>query len=262
MYIDSDGVHIVGTTYDTGYGRLERPIFRWKGADEIYIGAGAYHHSGTTEQLLYWNSELTFELEAAGSNSLSDNYDADGWHYIYLDDAAIVTQASALLDKDCFRNETTAPTYSASKHGWYSGNDRCIFAVYETGSALLEFYHTSGNFVSFGAEIADITIQDVDASWEDAESALTIPGFATKASVHFYSAYNDQAGNLFWRTNGQTDTTGNRIGVFGGADSPVLQNTVDVITDSNQLFEMKFTAVANASTVNAWTQGWYFPEGM
>ena len=68
MYIDSDGVHIAGTIYNTGYGRFERPRFEWEtsaqgsgGGDEIFIHAGAYHHSGTTEQMVYWNSQIDFE---------------------------------------------------------------------------------------------------------------------------------------------------------------------------------------------------------
>ena len=158
MYIDSDGVHI-GTTVANSetLGRVMRPKFRWKDADEIYIGAGAYHHSGTSEQFVYWNSEITFELEKTvdgGDNNDSDTFDTDGWHYIYLDDSAIVTQASALLDKDCFLNDMTAPAYSATKHGWYNGNDRCIFAIYETSDAVYEFIHDGGDEIFYGQLLA------------------------------------------------------------------------------------------------------------
>ena len=115
-------------------GLTHRSNFEWKDADEIYIGAGSYYHVGTSSQVVYWNSKLTFQLQSGGSNAASDDYGADGWHYIYLDDSAIVTQGAALLDADCFLNDTTAPAWSETKHGWYNGDDRCIFAVYETGS--------------------------------------------------------------------------------------------------------------------------------
>ena len=146
-------------------GYVQRPKFRWKDGDEIYIGAGAYHHSGTSEQVVYWNSELTFVLQSGGSNALSDDYGADGWHYIYLDDSAIVTQGAALLDADCFLNETTAPAWSVAKKGWYNGNDRCIFACYETGGAILSFYHDGSDYIMWDEDFAGGTTAKTDADY-------------------------------------------------------------------------------------------------
>ena len=37
-----------------GIGNLRRPMFRWHAdGDKIYIGAGGYHHSGTSDQFVY-----------------------------------------------------------------------------------------------------------------------------------------------------------------------------------------------------------------
>jgi len=266
MYIDSDGVHIGSTLTTEAYGRAERARLRWKDADEIYIGAGAYHHSGTSEQMVYWNSEITFELEAAGSNAASDDYAADGWHYIYLDDSAIVTQASALLDADCFLNSrATPPTYSASKHGWYapgtgntSTSDRCIFAVYETGDTTLEFYHMGNDYVQFADKISTNSSTNITDSFADA-TALRVPAFATLANVTFQSQYVDTTTTLNYRINGQTGTTGIVVG-YVAAGVTVGVTTTNVLADANGLIEWKESA-ASSNTFSLYTNGWFFPIG-
>jgi hypothetical protein len=86
---------------------LQRSTFRWNAAaSKLYIGAGAYVHNGSTHnQVVGWNTELEFELQSTGNNGLSSDYGADGWHYIYLDDAAIIARATSLMVGACFRND-------------------------------------------------------------------------------------------------------------------------------------------------------------
>lgn len=268
MYISSSGVFISGAIYNDGYGRVERSKFRWKDGDEIYMGAGAYHHSGTTEQLVYWNSEITFELEATadgGDNADSDVFDADGWHYIYLDDTAIVTQASALLDADCFLNETTAPTYSATKHGWYNGSDRCIFAVYETSDAILEFFHDGGELVIHAQQIQELASTDIDTTYTDVDIATSVPGFSTKAEINSYIEVKTSDASIYglWRVNGATAANGyyfaglERIATDQGGYFP----NFTVILDSSQIFEVKMSRAGDDKLASN-TVGWYFPNGM
>jgi len=241
-------------------GFVQRAKFTWKDADEIYIEPAVYHHSGTTNQLAYWDTQLTFHLESAGSNSDSSDYGADGWHYIYLDDSAIVTQAAPLLDAGCFLNNTQTPSWTVAKHGWYYGSDRCIFAVYETGGSISEFWHDGGDYVNYGGWSYDISIQDVDADWVDAEAALTMPSFSTKALFTAIITYNDTPGNLVWRTKGSANDDGHLLLIV---DADIAQNVgraVPVITDASQMIQFKH--VASNNTVNGYTEGWYFPAGM
>lgn len=270
MYITSTGVYIAGAIYNDGYGRVERPKFRWKDADEIYIGAGAYHHSGTTEQLVYWNSELTFHLESAGSNSDSDDYGADGWHYIYLDDSAIVTQASALLDADCFVNDTTAPSYSATKHGWYgpgtggtSTSDRCIFAIFETGDAVVEFHHDGGVYVQRAAYDNVRGVADLDTTWTAVDASDVLPGFATKGEMTFFAEGKaDATVTMSHRPTDQTDTTGTRVLWFERiATDQYFGASCTVFTNTSQSFDVKLS-VSDTDTAGVDGLGWYFPNGM
>ena len=258
------GVVFVGTLVieDPGPPSPHRSRFRWKDADEIYIGAGSYDHVGSTRQTVYWNSEITFHLESTGSNALSDDYGADGWHYIYLDDSAIITQASALLDADCFLNETTAPTYSATKHGWYNGNDRCISAVYETGDAIYEFYHDGGDSMSYVNQIQEYALAP-DTTFTDVDMATSVPGFSTKVLVRVtVDAETAVTVAVYYRPNGATGATGQVLAGLEhiGTDQAVFVGSQIVFTDSSQIIEIK--TVDATSHIDIFTMGWYFPVGM
>jgi hypothetical protein len=235
-----------------------RATFAYSDTDTITIGAGSYFHDGTVRQTVFWDAAITFDLGSGGSNALSDELGVSEWHYIYLDDSAIVTQADSELDADCFLNDTTAPSWSAAKHGWYNGSDRCIFAVLTNGSSqILEFFHNEA-FVLFADGVTDRAQADLDTTWTDV--TLSIPGFSQMAQALFACAYVDGASQLFWRTNGQTGTTGHAVG-NADADTAVSYNTVMVITDSSQKIEVKHSA-SNANTTGVNTEGFYLPNGM
>jgi len=252
-------------------GYAQRSQFIWSDADQILIEPGVYHHDGTTDQLVYWNSQLDFKLQSGGDNSDSDDWGADGWHYIYLDDSAIDTLGSNLLDDTCFLNVTganAAPAWTVAKHGWYGDgvgtaetNDRCIFACYETGNAILEFFHES-NLVLFADRIATRAAATLTTTFADI-TALRIPAFSKEADALFYSYYVSTVGGnngVWWRTNGQSGSTGHYVGALNDA-SAMAAVSARVITDSSGVIEMK--EVLNTDyTYAVETNGWYFPVGM
>jgi hypothetical protein len=246
---------------DIFHGYAKRGKFRWKDAGEIYLGPGVYHHEGTVNQLLYWNSELTFKCGSAGSNSDSDDLTASAWHYIYIDDSAVVTAGVKLLTETEFRNETTAPTWNAAKHGWYNAgvpNDRCVFAVLTSGaSAVLEFYN-SGDYVQFVDTITEGNNLAPSTTWTDV--TLELPGFSTRGHLGFVVEYVDATATNYVRINGQTGTTGHIVAEVSATDIQHYVN-MDVITDSTQNIEHKFSG-ATTNTVDIFMHGWYFPEGM
>ena len=232
-----------------------RPKFRWKDADEIYIGAGEYHHEGTTEQIVYWDSELTFAAGSGGSNADSVDLAASDWYYLYIDDSAVVTLGATLLTAAQLVMNITAPTYSAAKHGWYNGLDRCIFADLTTGAnALIEFFN-DGDTVLWANGVTNQTDIDIDTTFTDI-GALIIPAFATLGTCTFHSI-NGLAWS--WRTNGQTGT-GSHLAVYSTATQEGY-DTTDVITDSSQIIEVR-NNVSGAQTISCSTEGWKFPTGM
>jgi len=259
-------VDAIGDTGTALPGLVIRPKFTWKDADEIYISPGVYHHQGTTEQLVYWDSQLTFQFGSGGSNAGSDDLSASDHFYVFLDDSAIVTQGAALLDAGCFIAKDAANVtveWNAAKHGWYettATSDRCIFSVLTSGaSAVLEFFH-DGDFVAYADYIEELGVTDIDDTFTDIDLSSSIPEFATLATLFFWSSYVDGVSRLSWRTNGQTGSTGHSV-AYSDGDSHESTNTAIVQTDSSQIIEVRYS-LANGNTMRVYSDGWYFPHGM
>jgi len=259
IYTEQNAEHI----FRSLFGFVRRAKFRWKDADEIYIGPGCYHHYGSTRnRLVWWNSELTFKLGSAGSNGSSDDVD-DGavtWHYIYIDDSAVNSLASNELTAAEFLNDTTAPTWSDTYHGFYNGNDRCIGAVLASAAnAVLEFFHDGSEYIQYADNISEYSGAP-SSTWTDVDLTSSIPGFCTRAALSIRATYGDAGSVLYCRVNGQTGATGIVLGTAGAAAS--YDTIVSAIaTSSAQVIEVKYdTATTNTVIIN--TVGWYFPRGM
>lgn len=244
--VDVADLQTVNTAFP---GTLVRPRFRWKDADEIYIGPGAYHHQGTTEQMVFWDSELTLQLTGLGNNE---------WRYVAIDDSAIVTLGDNELTANEFTHGTTAPTWSDSKHGQYVGSDRVITAVRTDGSGnVLEFWHDGGDYVAYGTDFQDRPGADLDSTWTDV--TLTIPAFALAAQVQFSCSYVDTSNEMFYRPNGGAGTGFSVAVCTAGTVEGV--SIAKVLTDTSQILEVKLSA-DGADTARVETGGWYFPKGM
>lgn len=90
-----------------------RSRFLWKDVNEIYIDSGCYFHKGTTNQNVYWDSQLTYQFS---SLTVSD------WSYLYIDDSSVVSAGTNLLTASEFIDSTTEPSWSDTKQGWYFPN--------------------------------------------------------------------------------------------------------------------------------------------
>lgn len=239
-------------------GYLVRAKFLWKDADEVYIDPGVYHHSGTTTQFASWASQITFQLGSGGSNAGSTDLGNNEFHYIYIDDSAVVTLGNNVLTASEFLNSTTAPTYNTAKHGWYNGSDRCIFAIRTNGSAqILEFFHED-NQCYYADSIEDRAPTDLDTTWIDV--TLTIPGFTYTGIVTFIGAWVNGVSIGYWRTNGQSGAFGHSVYQVH-VDGILAYNTTEVHTDSSQIIEVKHS-LSNGNTLAVNTEGWLFPIGM
>ena len=231
-------------------GSLVRPVFEWKDADEIYIGGGVYHHAGTTDQIVYWDSQLTYQFTGLA---------ATDWIYLYIDDSAVVTLGTNVLTVSEFIDNNTEPAWDHAKKGWYNGLDRCIMAIYTDGTPdMLEFHHDGGDLFQYGNIEADLWEQNLGVNWTDV--TLTIPKFATAAQVLFKHQYVNGDINGNYRTNGDA-TAGHPTGQALNNAAERSWNSFKVLTDTNQKIEVQ-TADVNDSLTSAATHGYYFPAGM
>ena len=269
-----------GTTVSWGVpapmaGYLSRPQFVHTSDTAISIEPGCYHHSGTTDQIVYWNLALAFTLGSGGTNALSDDLDAGAFdiQYIYLDDSAIVTNASPLLDNTCFFNSDTAPTWSDAKHGWYGPGgggadntettDRCVFAIsIDASDDILPFYHDGGSYVQYDESVESLAASDtVDDTYTDV--TLSIPNFGEGAQAMitmlgiFVAAVN--GGYMYWRKNSSA-AVGNIVGSCTANNTPGVA-IITVTVDLAQKIEVAFQAAGNCTmTVN--TNGYFLPRSM
>jgi hypothetical protein len=244
---------------NVGLSRANQPAqFTWVDADTITLGAASYYHVGTSTQQVYWDSAITFDFGPGGSNAGNEALGATEWHYIYLDDSAIITQGTALLDADCFIHGTTAPTWVESKHGFYVSNDRCIFAVYTDGANAIEEFHQYGPLIRFADQYTLRTNIDRDAVYID--ETCVAPGFCRRGLLHGRHSGNASASAyLNIRVNGQTGAVGNNA-VFSSTNN-ACGGEFQPILDSSQIFELKFTAGGN-NRLHLHSVGWYLPPDM
>jgi len=230
-------------------GTIQRPQFTWSSGTSLLIGAGFYDVAG---KWAAWTSQLTETLSSLSANTA---------YYVYLDYSGI-TSGTAVTATEVLIS-STAPTYSQTYRGFYSGSDRCIFGFKtETSSAnMREFFH-SGNRVMYANCITDLSATDIDTTWTDV--TLSIPGFATGANATFTTARpGNQDGKCpLWRTNGQTGTAGHYVsGPVADGGLTFNLGATDVITDSTQKIEVKMSG-SNNQTLAIYTNGWCFPVGM
>ena len=246
-----DNTDFLNQTLLNGY--VQRPKFTFKDVDEIYISAGAYHHAGTVNQIVYWDSQITSDIGAP---------DASDFYYLYLDDSAIVTAGTNLLTSTEFVWSNTEPEWVHAKHGWYSSgvaNDRCIFAVQTTaGNDIREFFHSGIAVYNQDMDTPMAATATVDQTWTDV--TFTVPSFVREVMAGFELVYVDATAVAYWRVNGQGGTNGHRVGsvVAGSTVSVVVANAM--VDDSLKL-EVKTSATSN-NTIAVREYGWYLPEGM
>lgn len=241
-------------------GYFDRPAFTWASGTAIYISPGTYDHRGTTNQLLSWDSTITFHLGSGGSNAASDDLAVNSKVYIYLDDSAIVTGASTTLTASCFINKSgTAPTFSNPKHGLYDGLDRCIFGVVcsSTTAIMRKFYHSGGRRVIYESRIQDKTSADVDTSFTEVQ--LTGPAFAREFDCTLLGTGGAAGSYAYWQERDSSETDGHVVCAYSSGDK--WAGSAPMFTNASQMIKVKL-GVSDNGTLGVFTNGFYLPKGM
>ena len=224
-------------------GYLERPVFTFVDTDTITVGPGVYHHMGTTDQFVHWDSTLTFHATLSGTQ----------FDYLYLDDSEIAKRGLSSVTAKELVLSTVAPTYVARRHGWYNGLDRCIGAFRVTSDAFAGFYHDGGNFLQYATPLIDRGSSDIDAA---ATVALSVPSMASRVVVTFELAAN---GNYL--LNAGPDANG-LAGVGYGVASVAQRFRVETLISTAGEIYVTLSDYTGTNTLNIRTNGWFFPAGM
>lgn len=249
-------------------GYINRSEFNYSSTNAILIGGGSYEvDNGSTPETFYWDSQLTFVLGSGGSNVSSSALGTSQWQYIYIDESAI--SASPLVAAS-FLNSTTAPTYSQSKHGWYNGSDRCVFAVYINASGDIDpFYHNGSDFVQFAESYAEFDVNPPTFnSWTPIGPFVRTLPIGKEAELTWNLKSSGGTSNSVswrWRTFGST-LSGHALGVTEAGsgvfdDEHISSNVRTYLGTDNKL-----DYLANSSSTNhrftVHSNGFYIPVGM
>lgn len=254
LSVVSDGTNWKILSWE-GTPQLARITATYVDATSYTITPGCYPNKGGLFPLVYWDSTLTLGPDTLGAEDRANT----GWHYLYIDDSSIV---SPVLTGTNFLESRTAPAYSATKKGWYNGNDRAIFG-FRVGVAntLTIFYH-DGDFVQFddAPSVAALST-DYNTSWIDI--TLIGPSVCRRFSVTCQLENTGAPGTDITysiRTNGSSGT-GLPVLRTGSASTNTYVNTVTVITDSSLIIEA-YGSANSGCRFGMWQNGYYLPREM
>jgi len=227
-------------------GYMKRSTFTWvTGGTTLTIGGGIYEVNGTLARI---TSSLTTAAHGLTANGV--------YIYLYIDYSAI--PATGIIDNTDFLWSLTGPTWSDSKLGWYSGNDRCIFGVYCVSNLMEEFEHF-GNKVIWGDDVSILSGAAISTSFADV-TPVKFPTFSTMFPVTVIWVYVDAEVSLIWRTNGSASASGIIVCTIDANLTSVVNQT-DIITDASGIIEMMESG-ASTNTCSMYQLGFYLPEGM
>ncbi len=223
-----------------GYKRGLTPSFI--NTTNISLTRGIWHHSGTTDQMVYSAGSITYAPAGLSGTQLQ---------YLYLDDSAIASSGSQIISGTQLTNSTTVPSFSNTKFGWYNGNDRCIGALYILGGSIQKFKVYSNDFYAYYA-IGDLySGANAPTASTTRDISAVVPSFCTRSKM---SVVNATAANNFVFSPDSTWNEYNGICIPTGATTYL---SIDIELDTDQSFYWK---ADTASATNLFILGYYMGD--
>lgn len=257
-----------GVGIDALAGFVKRPTFGYSSTTAITLNGFRYHHNGSSEQILKNDTTITFTFGSGGSNSSSSNLGATGeWHYLYIDDSAVVTAGTTTVSASELLNSTVAPAWDADQLGWYpsssTGNvqttDRCIGAFYVNTSSQIDiFYHDGGNEIMWDNPVT--VFSSLNTSYAAKTFRLPAYGVRQKAQATFYVTQKTHTVYAKLGTNDQIISTGRSD--TSGDNQSRGKNTMTrtyICDTSNQV---SFKDSDGSNTEYLYQLSYYLPQGM
>jgi len=239
------------------YGQICRALFEnGSSAYTLDVNPATYW---CKDKLARWTTELT--TAAAGSPSAGKKY-CLFIDYSEISDGVALTDGTTQLYFD-----DVVPVWSDTYGQWMhptATDDTCIFGIQcnATPDDFIEIIHDGGDFLTYADAITSYNKADVDTTPVDV--TLDIPAFCTRASAILVS---DPAGDantitFYWKTTGQTGTTGHPFVRVRETQSNLTQyQATPVFTDASQQISI-WASAGGSAEAGVLTDGYYFPRGM
>ncbi|MBT6045789.1 MAG: hypothetical protein HOG49_03105 [Candidatus Scalindua sp.] len=169
---------ILATKGNVGLGDIRGFVASYTDADTVSICAGYCESNGKYYEK---TSATALDIASAGADVV----------YIYIDDDSS-DPAPTFID------DTTAPSWSAAKNGYYNGNDRCIGSVYCSGANTMQQFvvfpypnEMAGREVEIRIGVSIVLASDMNPSglWvtpDDSDTDVIVGVMGSAALVHMY----------------------------------------------------------------------------
>jgi len=264
---DSAGL-ITGTTVETALAEIAQDVadishpqgykygfkLDYSSTAAITIEAGMWSLWTTSQALVYANSQIVFTLGSGGSNGSSENLDAGAQeiHYIYIDDSAVISNASALITASEFMNHTESPTYNRTRKGWMNtSNDRCIGAVLiDASNHVLDFSVFGGYYYQYAEPVLEFAIGASTLVYQAVDVSSCVPKFATRVRLQVYNHEGSPTTLHFDTSSSSATPEAHHI----ATDEAI---TFDIPVSSSQVFYFRG---ANDRDVAIYVVGYYIDE--
>jgi len=197
----------VSTLQTEAHSRGMKNGFRleYASVNTIYIWGGMWALTGTTNRHVYTNSKITFAFDASNAAGVDPDTTISDVIYVYIDDSAVVASGSSLLTAAQFVGLITEPSWSESKCGWYSGNDRCIGAVLtNSGGGILSFAVFGNNFYRYANPVVEYATAAGAATYTALAIGSSVPKFCTRARLRVMT--NVAGASINFDTSGTATT--------------------------------------------------------
>lgn len=218
----------------------------------ITIEAGMWSLWTTSEALVYTNTQTVFTLGSGGSNGSSENLDAGAQelHYIYIDNSAVISSASALITASEYINHTEAPVYNRTRKGWMNtSNDRCIGAVLiDASNHILDFEVFGGHYYQYATPIEEFASGASGAVYQAVDVSSCVPKFSTRIRILVHA----HGTTTFGFDTSSTAATPEAHYVVSGHSQ-----TFDIPVSTSQVFYFKGTT---DQLVTIYVVGYYIDE--
>jgi hypothetical protein len=190
-------------------GGINGLLINYKDDDEVTITAGTCEANGKLYTLA---SDTDFDLGTLVADSL---------YYIYI-------LGSSTAPTMTFQRSLVAPTWSASKMGWYNSTDRCIGSVWTDDSTLIVPFETlqiSDHVIcnrwardTFSALGASMNPTNAWQTPNVAESSTVLP---VNAIAGWFRMYNTDTGSLLSMSAASSE--------YADLETVISQGTFDVV---------------------------------
>lgn len=233
-----------------------RAKFEYASTTSITVNPGIYDLSNKGQNVS-WDAALT----VTGLSGTSQ------WVYIYLDESAITAGVDVTANE--IIGSTTAPTYSAGKHAWYNGEDRCIFAVYFNGSSQIEkFHHNGGDYVFYADDNEELALaQPTFNAWTNV-TVSKVPAFTSEVELTWRvksDATETDNMRVTWRVDGDSGL-GHHVATVeagsGSFDDEHVTANIRTFLGASDIIEYYANSSGTGHKIAIYSNGFYLPNGL